>query len=258
MSSGGCPGTIRYSPLAPASASTTCRAPGASNARPCGRPNEAATADTSRRDHPVHRVVGGERRRRHVDRLVGPDREVERRDARRERRKRAGLPAAGRPGRSCPIDRRQTACRRTRTRGRTPRRDRSRRFERCRPVDAVHRPFEPARHVQLALRIDRHRRGVDDARRERLARAVRAHAEDRDRHLLAARAAVGHVEVALAIEDRVVDLVQAGRERVAATCTNEAARGTPSTRTGARAASSPAGTSTADRRWTTRRRRAPA
>ena len=36
-------------------------------------------------------------------------------------------------------------------------------LERAVSVDAVDRPLESARHVQLAVRVDRHRRGVDDA-----------------------------------------------------------------------------------------------
>src|SRR3954470_5530720 len=62
------------------------------------------------------------------------------------------------------------------------------------------------------MRIDRHRCRVDDPGGEGFARAVWTHAEDRDRHLLAARAAVGHVQVAVAVEHGVVHLVQSGRE----------------------------------------------
>ena len=78
---------------------------------------------------------------------------------------------------------------------------------------SIHRSFEPARDVQAIFLIDRHRRRVDDAGRERLARAVRTHPEDGHRHLLPAGAAVRHVQVVLAIENRIVDLVQSCRER---------------------------------------------
>ena len=137
-----------------------------------------------------------------------------------------------RRGRSFPTDRRQTACPRDRTPGRTGRRGRSQTARSTVRRDAIHGSFEPARHVQIALGPDRHRGRIDDARRERLARAVGAHAENRHRHLLAARAAVGHVQIAVAIEDRVVDLMQSGRERGAATSTDadRLARATPSTR----------------------------
>ena len=48
---------------------------------------------------------------------------------------------------------------------------------------------------------------------KRLARSVPAHDVDRDRRLLTARPAERHVQVAVEIEGRVVDLVHAGRER---------------------------------------------
>ena len=75
---------------------------------------------------------------------------------------------------------------------------------------AVHGSLESARHVQPARGIDRHRRRVHDAGREGLARAVRTHAKNGHRHLLAARAAIGHIEIAVTIEDRVIDLVKTG------------------------------------------------
>src|SRR5205085_5646067 len=74
-------------------------------------------------------------------------------------------------------------------------------------ADAVDGAFEAARDEETIVRIDRHRRRVDDSRRERFARAVGADAEDRDRHLLTARAAVGDVEIAVAVENGVVDLM---------------------------------------------------
>ena len=54
---------------------------------------------------------------------------------------------------------------------------------------------------------------IDDARRERLPRAVWVHPENRHWYLLAAGAAVGDVEVALPIERGVVDLMESGGER---------------------------------------------
>src|ERR1700676_4140261 len=77
---------------------------------------------------------------------------------------------------------------------------------------ALDRSLEAARDVQPALRIDGHRRRIHDAGRERFTRAVWTHAENRDRDFLPAGAAERHIEVALAIEYRVIDLVQPGRE----------------------------------------------
>ena len=61
------------------------------------------------------------------------------------------------------------------------------------PVDAA---VEAARDVERALAIERQRGRVGHVGDERLARAVRPHDEDRDRRLLAARAAEGDVEIA--------------------------------------------------------------
>ena len=79
-------------------------------------------------------------------------------------------------------------------------------------MHAIDRPFEAARHVQMALRVERHRRGVHDAGDIRLAPAVRAHAENRDRHFLPATSAVGDVEIAIAIEDGIVYLMKTRRQ----------------------------------------------
>src|SRR5262249_31033428 len=78
---------------------------------------------------------------------------------------------------------------------------------------AIDDSFEAARDVQPALRIDRHRCRIDDPRRECLAGAVRTHAKDGHWNLLSTRAAVGDVQISIAVEHRVIDLVQSGRER---------------------------------------------
>ncbi len=78
-------------------------------------------------------------------------------------------------------------------------------------VDAIHRAFESARDIEAAIRPDRHRRGVHDAGDVGFARAGTCHAKDRDWCLLPSRTAIRDVKIALAIEHRVIDLVQTGR-----------------------------------------------
>ena len=62
-------------------------------------------------------------------------------------------------------------------------------------------------------RTERERRRIGDVGDEGLARAVGPDDEDRDGRLLAARSAERDVEIAVAIEGRAVDLVDAGGER---------------------------------------------
>ena len=64
-------------------------------------------------------------------------------------------------------------------------------------VHAIDGALESARDIQLPIGTDRHRRGVDDARDERLARAGARHAKNRDRRFLTARSAVGDEEIAV-------------------------------------------------------------
>ena len=138
---------------------------------------------------------------------------MERRDAGRQRRERRRVPRpVDAEDRARSIADEQRPVRRERETARHPEIVRER-FGRSVVRHAVHDPLEAARRVESSFRIDSHRRRVDDARRERFARAVRPHAEDRHGHLLPPRPAVGHVEIAVAIEHGVVDLVQAGGVR---------------------------------------------
>ncbi len=79
--------------------------------------------------------------------------------------------------------------------------------------DAIDHALEAARHVQRIVGAEHHRRRIHDGGGERFTGAGGMHPEDRDGHLLAARSAVGHIQAALAIEDGVVHLVQARRQR---------------------------------------------
>ena len=79
-------------------------------------------------------------------------------------------------------------------------------------VDPVDNPLETARHVEPPLRVERHRGRIHQARHQRLTRAVRTDAKNRDRHLLAPRSGIGHIQPAFRIHDRVVHLVQARRD----------------------------------------------
>jgi hypothetical protein len=161
----------------------------------------------------IEMVARRQRRPGDVKRVVVAEGEMERGDARRQRREDAG-PSLGvdfedRPG---AIADKQRAVAREREPARHAQivRERLRLAVRRHAVDGA---FEAAGDVETVLRIDRQRRRVDDPRRERLARAVGTHAEDGDRHLLPARAAVGDVEIVVVIEDGVVHLVEAGGER---------------------------------------------
>ena len=103
-------------------------------------------------------------------------------------------PDAIRRGRSCRSDRRRTACRpapnarpHATPRSRAPRRRACRRASRgtpCRRTGST-RSRPPSRSKASDV-------GVDDAARNGSSRRRGVDAEDRDRHLLAARAAVGH------------------------------------------------------------------
>ena len=124
----------RYRPLTPASASTTNSAPSRIEREPL-RPAEAgcsASSTVPSAIDAIERVVRRQRRAGDVQRAVGPEREMKRRDARRQRRERRRVAARDRPRRSCPSDRRRTACRRSRTPARRRRRDRWRTARRCR------------------------------------------------------------------------------------------------------------------------------
>ena len=78
--------------------------------------------------------------------------------------------------------------------------------------DAIDAAFEAARDVEMAIGTQHHRRGIHEPVDEGLARAVRGDLEDRDGGFLAARAAVGHIEIAVGAEHRVVYLMKAGGE----------------------------------------------
>ena len=160
-----------------------------------------------------YRVVRRQRRGGRIQRAVGPDREMKRRDACRQRGESdcaaIGVHAKDRAG---AIADKQRAI----GREREPARDAEIGRERLGAAvrrHAVDRALEPARHVEPSLPIEGHRRRIDDARRKCLARAVGPYAKNGDRHLLTPRAAVGHVQIAVAIEHRIVDLVQTGRKR---------------------------------------------
>ena len=56
-------------------------------------------------------------------------------------------------------------------------------------------PSKRTRHIQVTVGSERHRRGVDEAVHERLARAARRDAEDRHRRLPGRACAVGDVEL---------------------------------------------------------------
>ena len=123
------------------------------------------------------------------------------------------LPSGAR-GRSCPIDRRQTTCRpASNARPQATPRSAANGSASAVRRDAVDGALEAARHVQRTVRTERHRRRVDDAGRERLARAVRRTRKIDTGTCCPRDTAVGDVQAALAIEDRVVHLVQAGGER---------------------------------------------
>ena len=76
-------------------------------------------------------------------------------------------------------------------------------------VDAA---VEPGRHEEHPFPVEGHGRGIRHAAGERLARTVRTDDEKGDRRLLAPRAAERDVEVAVSIEGRTVDEVEAGRK----------------------------------------------
>src|SRR5438309_932024 len=65
-------------------------------------------------------------------------------------------------------------------------------------ADAINGPLEAARDVQMVIGSHGHRRRVHDAGGERFARTLRRDTEDGDGRLLAARSAVGHIQVPLA------------------------------------------------------------
>src|SRR6266545_52475 len=74
--------------------------------------------------------------------------------------------------------------------------------------NAVDGSIEAARRVQGPIRAKRHRRDVDDAAREWLARTAGNHSEDGHRRLLAATAAVGHVNAPVLVNNGTVDLMK--------------------------------------------------
>src|SRR5690606_32614024 len=80
-------------------------------------------------------------------------------------------------------------------------------------IDAIDRPLEAARDVERAVTSDGDRRGIRNVDAHRLAHAVTAHAEQRDGHAVVAAAAERRVDVAVAIECRVVHLMATGRQR---------------------------------------------
>ncbi len=191
-----------------------CSTPWGSNANPCGRPKGMFNTST-RPSGSMRRTesVRGERWRGHKQVAVRRHREMERGDARRNARE--GLGTALR------IDLEDGAAaiadiqRAVGAKRQPARHTEIRRHDLIvpiveHPVDAA---FEAARHIQMSVRPHRHRGGVHECMHERLACAVAANSEDRNGRLLAAGSAIGDVEVAVGAEDRVVDLVQAGRHQ---------------------------------------------
>ena len=166
-------GRRRNSPLAPASASTTC-------SRPTGpRPAPAAGRSANRRATACRRAPGGTRDRRR--RAWAPSRTACRRaTSRDETRPRSA--AATRTARVWPSGATRKIVPERSPTNSAP--SRSNASPHAMPISAanassvpsarhaVHRPVEPARHVQEAGGIERHRRRIDDAAR-RMARGPR-------------------------------------------------------------------------------------
>jgi hypothetical protein len=164
------------------------------------------------RRHPVDTVARTKGRRRHIQPAVWPEGQVERRNARRDRRKRHGTTVADAKDGAGPIaDEKRPVGRKGNAAGdaEVGRDNRGAAVA----IDAVHGAFEPARHVQPALGIERQGRGIRQVRHEWLAGTVGSHDENRDRPLLPARSAERHVQIAGAVEDGTVDLVKASRQR---------------------------------------------
>ena len=172
----------------------------------------SASTRPSRID-PSHRIVRRQRRRRDVEIAVGRHREVKRGDAGRNGGERFGAALLIDPedgaGAIADIQRSVGAERQS------ARHAEIRRHHLVAAVieDAIDAALEAARHIQQAVGTDHHRRRIDEAVHERLARAARRDAEDRHGRFLPARAAVGDVEMAVGAEHRVVDLMQSGREQ---------------------------------------------
>ena len=147
-----------------------------------------------------------------MDPAVGADGEVVRRDARGQRRKHGRLlagPDAKQRARPIADEHRAVPAERQAARHA----DLGHERRGLAPLRyPVHEALEPAGDVEQAIRPDGHRRRVDDARGERLTGPAGVHAEDRDRSLLPARAADGHVQAPAVVEHGVVDLVNAGGE----------------------------------------------
>ena len=79
--------------------------------------------------------------------------------------------------------------------------------------DTIDRAVEAAGDEELALMVEGERGRIDDAGDEGLARAAGSDPEDRHGGLLAARAAVGHVDTAVGVHGGIVHLMEAGRQR---------------------------------------------